>query len=69
MDERALRDLISEVKAGRLSRRRFIQTMVGVGLTAPLAAQMLASAGPAQAQTPAATFAPTRRGGGSTGLP
>ena len=64
MDEHTLRELIAEVKAGRLSRRRFIQTMVGVGLTAPLAAQMLASAGPAQAQTPAATFAPTRRGGG-----
>ncbi|HLE43267.1 MAG TPA: peptide ABC transporter substrate-binding protein, partial [Methylomirabilota bacterium] len=64
MDEHALSELIAEVKAGRSSRRRFIQTMVGVGLTAPLAAQMLASAGPAQAQTPAATFAPTRRGGG-----
>ena len=64
MDEHTLRELIAEVKAGRSSRRRFIQTMVGVGLTAPLAAQMLASAGLAQAQTPAATFAPTRRGGG-----
>ena len=64
MDEHALSELIAEVKAGRSSRRRFIQTMVGVGLTAPLAAQMLASAGLAQAQTPAATFAPTRRGGG-----
>ncbi|MDP2627562.1 MAG: peptide ABC transporter substrate-binding protein [Candidatus Rokubacteria bacterium] len=64
MDEHTLRELIAEVKAGRSSRRRFIQTMVGVGLTAPLAAQMLASAGLAQAQTPAATFTPTRRGGG-----
>ena len=64
MDEHALHELIAEVKAGRSSRRRFIQTMVGVGLTAPLAAQMLASAGLAQAQTPAATFTPTRRGGG-----
>ena len=64
MDEHALSELIAEVKAGRSSRRRFIQTMVGVGLTAPLAAQMLASAGLAQAQTPAATFTPTRRGGG-----
>ena len=64
MDEHTLRELIAEVKAGRSSRRRFIQTMVGVGLTAPLAAQMLASAGLAQAQTPAATFVPTRRGGG-----
>src|SRR5439155_200146 len=45
MDERELRTLIDEVKGGRLSRRRFVQTMVGLGLTAPLAAQMLASAG------------------------
>ena len=50
MDEQALREMISDVKAGRLSRRTFVQTMVGLGLTAPLAAQMLASAGVAQAQ-------------------
>jgi len=45
MDERALRDLIEEVRHGHLSRRRFVRMMVGLGLTAPLAAQMLASAG------------------------
>ena len=45
MDERELRTLIDEVKSGRLSRRRFVQTMVGLGLTAPMAAQMLTSAG------------------------
>ena len=50
MDERALRELISDVKAGRLSRRTFVQTMIGLGLTAPLAAQILASAGVAHAQ-------------------
>ena len=65
MDERALRELISDVKAGRLSRRTFVQTMIGLGLTAPLAAQMLASAGVAHAQPKApAGSAPTRRGGG-----
>src|SRR6266851_3203168 len=37
MDEHVIRELTSEVRRGRLSRRRFIQTMVGVGLTAPLA--------------------------------
>src|SRR5207249_10473023 len=57
------RTLIGAVKAGTLSRRRFVQTMVGLGLTAPLAAQMLASAGVAQAQT-RWTFNPTKRGGG-----
>jgi peptide/nickel transport system substrate-binding protein len=65
MDERALREVISDVKAGRLSRRTFVQTMIGLGLTAPLAAQMLASAGVAHAQPKApAGPAPTRRGGG-----
>jgi peptide/nickel transport system substrate-binding protein len=64
MDEHALRQLISDVKAGRLSRRTFVQTMIGLGLTAPLAAQMLASAGVAQAQPKAPAFTPTKRGGG-----
>ncbi|HJR01038.1 MAG TPA: peptide ABC transporter substrate-binding protein, partial [Methylomirabilota bacterium] len=58
------RQLISDVKAGRLSRRTFVQTMIGLGLTAPLAAQMLASAGVAQAQPKAPAFTPTKRGGG-----
>ena len=63
MEERELRTLIGAVKAGTLSRRRFVQMMVGLGLTAPMAAQMLASAGVAQAQTKW-TFNPTKRGGG-----
>ncbi len=63
MDEKELRELLDHVKAGRLSRRAFVQTMVGLGLTAPLAAQMLASVGIASAQ-PKSSFAPTKRGGG-----
>jgi len=63
MDERELRRLVDDVKAGRLSRRRFVQWMVGLGLTAPMAAQMLASAGVASAQ-PKWAFTPTKRGGG-----
>jgi peptide/nickel transport system substrate-binding protein len=63
MDEHDLRTMIDEVKSGRVSRRSFVQTMVGLGLTAPLAAQMLASAGVAQAQSKL-TYKPTRRGGG-----
>ena len=63
MEERELRTLIGAVKAGTLSRRRFVQMMVGLGLTAPLAAQMLASAGVARAETKW-TFNPTKRGGG-----
>jgi peptide/nickel transport system substrate-binding protein len=63
MEERELRALVGQVKAGSLSRRRFVQMMVGLGLTAPMAAQMLASAGLAQAQ-PKWTSSPTKRGGG-----
>jgi len=63
MDEYGLRELITHVKAGRLSRRGFVQMMVGLGLTAPMAAQMLASAGIAQAQSKL-VYKPTKRGGG-----
>ena len=63
MDERDLRTMIDEVKSGRLSRRSFVQAMVALGLTAPMAGQMLASAGVAQAQTKLA-YKPTKRGGG-----
>src|SRR5512138_583148 len=63
MDQRDLHRLLDDVKSGRLSRRRFVQTMVGLGLTAPMAAHVLASAGVAQAQTKW-TFNPTKRGGG-----
>jgi peptide/nickel transport system substrate-binding protein len=64
MDEHALRETVHDVKSGRLGRRRFIETMVGLGLTAPLAAQMLGAAGVATAQPTAPAFVPKRRGGG-----
>ena len=63
MDEQTLRELIRHVKTGRRSRRSFIQTMIGLGLTGPLAAQLLAT-GAAHAQPRASGFTPTRRGGG-----
>jgi peptide/nickel transport system substrate-binding protein len=66
MDERELRQWIQRVKDGTITRRQFTRTMVGLGLTAPLAAQMLASSGiggVAQAQSKPA-FNPTKRGGG-----
>ena len=64
MKERELRDLIDEVKVGKLSRRSFISRMVALGLTAPLAAQMLAYNGVAVAQTAKHVYKPTKRGGG-----
>jgi len=63
MDEQALRGLIDEVKCGRLSRRAFVARMIALGLTAPLATQMLNHAGAARAQTKF-EYKPTRRGGG-----
>jgi peptide/nickel transport system substrate-binding protein len=63
MDERDIRGLIDDVRIGRLSRRRFVQAMVGLGLTAPLAAQMVRASGVA-AQPKAPAFNPTKRGGG-----
>jgi len=63
MDEKQLRTLIERVKTGRLPRRRFMQTMLGLGLTAPMAAQLLSWSGVAQAQAKS-MYKPTRRGGG-----
>jgi len=63
MEERELRSMIEEVRTGLMSRRHFVHTMLGLGLTAPLAARMLASAGIAQAQ-PKTTYKATKRGGG-----
>jgi len=62
MNERELRDLISEVKAGRLSRRSFVQSMMAVGLTAPMAGMML-SQSVAMAET-ALSYKPPKAGGG-----
>jgi peptide/nickel transport system substrate-binding protein len=63
MDEQALRRLIGKVKDGRLSRRAFVQRMVALGLTAPMAGQMLDFCGVARAQS-AFQYKPTKRGGG-----
>jgi len=63
MDERQLHALIAQVQAGRLGRRQFIRSMVALGLTAPMAAQMLGWSGVAQAQSKWA-YKPTKRGGG-----
>ena len=63
MNERELRDLISEVKAGRLSRRSFVQSMMAVGLTAPMAGMMLSQSGVAQTATNI-PYKPPKAGGG-----
>lgn len=63
MDDKAIRSLISDVERGRLSRRDFVAWMGSVGVTAPMATQLLALGGVAHAQTQSA-YKPTRRGGG-----
>jgi peptide/nickel transport system substrate-binding protein len=63
MNEQELRRLIALVKAGRSSRRAFVKKIVGLGLTAPFAAQLLAHAGLAQT-APSVDYKPAKAGGG-----
>ena len=48
MNERELRALVEDVRTGALPRRSFIQKLVGLGLTAPMASMILMHEGIAQ---------------------
>src|SRR4051812_40376316 len=63
MNEQDLRRDIAAVKDGRLSRRDFVQRMLAIGLTAPLAGMMLAHSGVAMAAQ-AFPYKPAKAGGG-----
>ncbi|WP_161536655.1 peptide ABC transporter substrate-binding protein [Bradyrhizobium sp. LCT2] len=63
MLDKELRSMIGQVKDGRMDRRAFIQRLAAVGLTAPLANQILALGGVAMAEG-VSTYKPTKRGGG-----
>jgi peptide/nickel transport system substrate-binding protein len=63
MNEHEIRDLIADVGTGRLSRRAFVQQMVAVGLTAPIAGMILSHSGLAMAATEI-PYKPTKAGGG-----
>jgi peptide/nickel transport system substrate-binding protein len=63
MKEREVRELIANVRTGRLSRRAFVQRMVAVGLTVPMAGMILGHSGLAMAAT-AIPYKPTKAGGG-----
>ncbi len=63
MLDKELRMMIDRVKDGRMNRRAFIQRMIGLGLSAPMATQILAIGGVAMAQSPS-PYKPTKRGGG-----
>ena len=62
MHEQEIRTAIEAVRSGELPRRSFVQRMLGLGLTAPMAGFMLLEAGVAQAQT--FNYKPTKQGGG-----
>ena len=63
MNEPELRGAIEDVRRGKVSRRAFTARMIALGLTAPMATQMLASSGVAAVATKL-DYKPTRRGGG-----
>jgi peptide/nickel transport system substrate-binding protein len=63
MNEGELRRQIELVRAGVLSRRRFIGQMAQLGLGAPMACALLTVSGVAMAQA-VPPYKPTRRGGG-----
>ena len=63
MQERDVRDLIEQVREGALPRRGFIQRMVALGLTAPMASMLLLNEGIAQTTT-TLPYKGTKRGGG-----
>ena len=50
MQENELRQLIENVRTGELPRRSFINRLVGLGLSAPMASMLLMNAGVANAQ-------------------
>jgi len=58
-----LQTMIDGVKNGRMDRRGFLQRMIALGITVPMANQLLAIGGVAMAQTPS-SYKPTKRGGG-----
>jgi peptide/nickel transport system substrate-binding protein len=65
MTEDELRSMVGRVRRGTLSRRGFVRRMAALGLTAPMATQLLAIAGAAPAAAQAVPAFPQRpRGGG-----
>ncbi len=63
MKEEEIRGLVADVKDGTLSRRSFIQRMAAVGITAPIASQILAWNDVAMADA-TVKYKPTKAGGG-----
>jgi peptide/nickel transport system substrate-binding protein len=64
MNEQELWRLMRRVRDGKMSRRAFARRLAAVGITAPMATQMLAFAGVSPAAASVPEYRPTRRGGG-----
>ena len=63
MDEQELVESLQRVREGSLDRRQFARTLLGLGLTAPMVAELLGPR-PGHAQARRSAFTPARRGGG-----
>ena len=67
MKEQDLRNMIEDVRSGRMNRRSFVKVLAGLGIAAPTATMLLGHSGVAMAQTVtqiASTYKATKRGGG-----
>src|SRR5262245_39277910 len=67
IEEHALRHWVRQVVERKASRRQFMHIMLGLGLSGPFIANLLAVCGGASAQgqpAGASAFTPTKRGGG-----
>ncbi|MCU4180783.1 peptide ABC transporter substrate-binding protein [Bosea sp. BH3] len=63
MNSRQIQDMVQGVKDGQMSRRSFIQRLAAVGITAPIASQILAWNDVAMANA-TLEYKPTKAGGG-----
>jgi peptide/nickel transport system substrate-binding protein len=63
MREKEIRELVEEVREGKISRRIFVQKMIAWGLSVPVAGHILSHAGVAMAAWQS-DYKPTQRGGG-----
>ena len=67
LEEQELREWVRRVATGEASRRDFLRAMLGLGLSGPLIADMLATAGPAAAQGTPGRHRPSPRPGAGVG--
>jgi len=64
IDEHVLSDWLERVRRSTLGRRAFTRSLLALGLTPPLIAELLRARGLAHAQPKQPAFTPSRRGGG-----